>query len=74
MNTVPCPKCGATKRVRGRIYERGSLADIRFKPDETPKMSLKEQAVSLFSFKKRLLASACQQCGFVEFYLDTHET
>jgi hypothetical protein len=54
MNAVPCPECGATKRVRGRLYKRGSLADIRFEPDETPEMSLKDQAVSWFSFKKRL--------------------
>jgi predicted nucleic-acid-binding Zn-ribbon protein len=64
MKTDACPKCGANDRQHGKIYEKGSLNDIRFKAD----------AAGALTLKKQLIALACSQCGCVEFFLaDLHE-
>jgi len=55
-----CPKCGASQRCRGKVYEAGQLRDVRFKADEK----------SALSFKEPMVAFACSKCGFVEFYIE----
>lgn len=64
MKPEPCPKCSSKERVRGKIYERGTLNDIRFKADEA----------SGLSFKEPLAALACSKCGYIEFYLSGLES
>ena len=64
MKTDSCPKCGSVERERGKVYEQGSLNDVRFKADAAPGLSL----------KKRVAAVACLECGYIEFYLSEHGT
>jgi predicted nucleic-acid-binding Zn-ribbon protein len=64
MKIDSCPKCGSAERTRGKIYEAGTLNDIRFKADEAFGLSLKE----------RLVALACKKCGYIEFYLADHDS
>ena len=64
MKTDACPKCGSTDRQRGKIYHRGTLADMRFKADDAPALSFKEQVTVL----------ACSECGYLELFLTDHET
>ncbi len=63
MRIDPCPKCGSPERKRGKIYEKGTLYDIRFKADEAPELSFKENVAAL----------ACSKCGYIELYLAKHE-
>jgi predicted nucleic-acid-binding Zn-ribbon protein len=62
MKTDSCPKCGS-ERTRGKIYQTGTLNDIRFKADEAFGLSLEERVVAL----------ACSKCGYIEFFLADHE-
>jgi predicted nucleic-acid-binding Zn-ribbon protein len=55
-----CPKCGASGRRLGKIYQVGENYDVRFRED----------AASAFSFKEKMVAFACSKCGFVEMYLE----
>lgn len=64
MKTGACPKCGATKREQGEIYPKGSLWDVRFKPDSASELSL----------KKKIAAVACSSCGYIELFLAEEET
>ena len=63
MKKDACPKCGSTERERGEIFPKGSLWDVRFKPD----------AASGLSLKKRVSALACSSCGYIELFLTDHE-
>jgi predicted nucleic-acid-binding Zn-ribbon protein len=63
MKTDSCPKCGSPERVRGKIFQQGTIADVRFKADDAPALSLKKQMEAL----------ACQKCGFIEFFLADHD-
>jgi len=63
MNDEICPKCRTGNRVRGQIFVKGTMNDVRFKADDAP----------TFSLKKKVVAFACQKCGFVEFYLNNQE-
>ncbi len=59
MKTDPCPKCDSDKRERGEIFPKGHVWDIRF---------MSEQASSL-AFKKKIVAVACESCGYIELFL-----
>lgn len=64
MKTDPCPRCGSSDRDRGEIFPKGSLWDIRFKPESASEMSP----------KKKVAAVACSSCGYIELFLADHET
>ena len=63
MKTHPCPKCDSTEREPGKLYEVGSLRDVRFKSD----------ADSAFVLKKQVVAVACTACGYLELFLTEPE-
>jgi len=65
MKTEPCPKCGATKRVRGKAYGGGTFADVRFKPDDASILGSRK--------RKKTTALVCQNCGFMELFLEDHD-
>jgi predicted nucleic-acid-binding Zn-ribbon protein len=64
MKKEGCPKCGSPKRESGKVYQQGTLYDIRFKADSASELSLKKQVAAL----------ACQQCGYIELYLYPFDT
>jgi hypothetical protein len=64
MNTEPFPKCGATRRVRGKAYGGGTFADVRFKPDDSSLLGSKK--------RKKTTALVCPKCGFIELFLEDH--
>ena len=60
MNTEPCPKCGASKRVRGRTYGGGTFADVRFKPDDAAVFGSRK--------RKKTTALVCQKWGSWSYF------
>lgn len=73
--TKTCPKCNGTM-TQGRIMKHNEYTSSKgyymyvFAPDDEPGMDLSR----MFSGKpasqsrKALIAFACDQCGFTEFY------
>jgi len=61
MKTDSCPKCDSTDRVQGKVYQQGTLHDIRFKADAAPPLQ----------WKTPVTAVACRNCGYIEFYLSS---
>lgn len=64
MKTDSCPKCGSAERERGKVYEQGTLNDVRFKANAAPGLSR----------KKQVAAVACLKCGYIELYLSGHDS
>ncbi len=64
MKADACPKCGSVKRERGEILPVGSNWDVRFKSETS----------SAFSFKKKVVALACSSCGYIELFLEDHDS
>jgi predicted nucleic-acid-binding Zn-ribbon protein len=64
MKTDACPKCGSAKRERGQIYPMSESLDIRFKSETSP----------AFSLKKKVTALACSSCGYIELFLNDHDS
>ena len=54
-----CPKCGATDREQGAIYQEGTGSEVRYQ----------RQGAFPFGFKKEIVALACLSCGHIELLL-----
>jgi predicted nucleic-acid-binding Zn-ribbon protein len=74
-----CPKCNGTM-IQGRIIRRNEFAArgqylYVFAPDDDsgPELSRMFSGKPLSKSRQALVAFACDQCGFTEFYVQPTE-